>query len=114
MRFKVKGDEHTTSKVASMAALSPEVCATLVEFVEKSVTDNRCEQGVTEIFKDAPVSLEWFKKTKMFVQWVLADIKKEDLESAPQSLKSGAALTKEAEDAIGNKAREWLRRKIEM
>ena len=114
IRFKVKGDEHATSKVSSMASLTPEVCSSIGDFVEKSVTNTRCEQGVSEIFGEEEPSTAWFKRTKRFTSWVLTDVKKEDIDSVPSDLKNNKGLTKPLVQAITNKASQWLKQKIEM
>ena len=112
-RFKVKGEEHATSKVNSRAALDPEVCKTLNEFVAKAVAPGRLEQAVSVIFQDQEPTPSWLRKVKPFAQWVFKDIQKEDMDSAPESLKSGHGL-KALEDSVAEAARTWLYNKVNL
>lgn len=114
VRLKVKGALHATSHVSSAAALAPEVCASLDDFVTKSVTCNRCEQGVQNVFGQEPPSRLWFKKKRAFCQWVLGDVKKEDMASVPVELLHGGAMKPVLEKAITERAETWLTHKIEM
>uniref|UniRef100_A0A6C0BLV6 RNA ligase domain-containing protein n=1 Tax=viral metagenome TaxID=1070528 RepID=A0A6C0BLV6_9ZZZZ len=83
-RFKVKGKEHQTSKVAGVAALEPDVLNTVQEFVDRTVTRNRLLQGVKEVFPADTVPDEtWFKRAGKFYQWVVHDVKKEDMDAYP-------------------------------
>lgn len=114
VRYKVKGKDHTTSNVSSAAALSPEMCASLEDFVTKSVTENRCQQGAQTVFGEEPKSQAWFKKRTGFCQWVLGDIKKEDMESVPAALMVKGKMARLLEKAILERAERWLARQIEM
>lgn len=45
-QFKVKGEKHSVSKVKTLAAVDTEMLAGIGEFVERVVTENRCQQGM--------------------------------------------------------------------
>ena len=69
--FKVKGEKHSVSKVKTLAAVCPEKIESIQKFVEYSVTDNRLEQGVTELGLDQ-------KLIGQYIGWVNRDINKEE------------------------------------
>lgn len=69
--FKVKGEKHSVSKVKTLAAVCPEKIESIQNFVEYSVTDNRLEQGVTELGLDQ-------KLIGQYIGWVNRDINKEE------------------------------------
>lgn len=112
VRWKVKGKLH--ANVTKAAALSPEVCASLAEFVEKAVTVARCEQGVQNVYGEESMSSEWFKKKRHFSNWILTDVLKEDLYSVPETLIQDGQVAKELKDAVRQRAEDWLAVKIEM
>ncbi len=112
-RFKVKGDEHATSKVTTMAAVDVEKLKTLDEFVEKSVTENRLLQGISEIFGNEEKSSAWFQRVGKFISWVVADVKKEDMESFPFDA-SDVKIMKDLNKAISEKCKRWFKHYVEL
>lgn len=84
-RFKVKGDEHATSATQVGASLELYKIDSFDDFIEKVVSDNRCKQGLSEVFGDTPMSDEWEKRNGEFLHWVVRDVKKEEMESFPFS-----------------------------
>lgn len=92
-RFKVKGDEHCTSRVAPVAGLTPDQLTSVDEFVARTVTENRLRQGLSEIIPESNPGASgsdgeqpnqaWFKSLGRFCQWVVHDIKKEDMDAFP-------------------------------
>ncbi len=112
-RFKVKGDEHATSKVTTMAAVDVEKLKTLDEFVEKSVTENRLLQGISEIFGNEEKSSAWFQRVGKFISWVVTDVKKEDMESFPFDV-SDVKIMKDLNKAISEKCKRWFKQYVEL
>lgn len=110
-RFKVKGDEHSTSKVTTMAAIDVEKAKTLEDFVNKTVTENRLKQGIAEIFGDETQSQTWFQRIGKFNQWVVHDVKKEDMAAFPLDFKENE---KALNRAITDKSTRWFRHYVEM
>lgn len=110
-RFKVKGQKHSTSKITDIASINVEKAKSLEDFVNKTVTENRLRQGINEIFGDEPQSQTWFSKIENFIQWVIHDVKKEDMDAFPLELKENeSALNR----AISMKSREWFRHLVEL
>jgi hypothetical protein len=77
--FKVKGKEHSVSKVKSLksiAAVDIEKVQSITEFIDCTVTENRLKQGIEYLLE---MNLEISKKnTGTFLQWVTKDVLKEE------------------------------------
>lgn len=94
--FKVKGDKHSVSKVKTLAAIDPERLASMREFVEYAVTEERLEQGVSEVGLDQT-------KIGEFIGWINRDINKEE----GDVLEASSMTMKDVGKFISNKARAW-------
>lgn len=96
--FKVKGMLHSTSKVKTLAAVDVELVASQREFAEKTVTENRCRQGIDKL-REVGKKLD---RTSLgdFIKWVVADVEKEETDTAAASgidpKKASGELTKAA------------------
>ena len=114
LRFKVKGKEHSTSKVKTMTGVNVEHINDMTKFVELSVTENRLNQGISEIFGAEDPD---FKSLGKFNQWVIHDVKKEDMSAFPfledYEGKNGEEkqkhVTKLLNKSISQKCTEWFR-----
>ena len=100
--FKVKGEAHSVTKVKTLAAVDIEKVKSIREFAEKTVTENRCRQGVDKL-------REAGKKTDRtslgdFLKWVQADIEKEESDTA----KGSGIDLKAASGEITKTARTWF------
>jgi predicted restriction endonuclease len=69
--FKTKGEKHSVSKTKSVASIDPEELNSIKEFVEYAVTENRLQQGLSEVGKDT-------KLIGTFIGWINKDINKEE------------------------------------
>lgn len=96
--FKVKGEKHSATKVKTLASVDIEKVNSQREFAEKTVTENRCRQGIDKLRESG-------KKTDRtslgdFLKWVQTDVEKEEADTASASgidLKSSAGeITKAA------------------
>lgn len=100
--FKVKGEKHSASKVKTLAAVDVELVASQREFAEKTVTENRCRQGIDKL-REAGKKLD---RTSLgdFIKWVVADVEKEEADTAAAS---GIDL-KKASGELTKAARTWF------
>jgi hypothetical protein len=75
-RFKVKGKQHSVSKVKVLAPVNIEKLNSINEFIDYAVTESRLMQGVQEVngHNVKPI----IKNTGVFVNWVKDDICKEE------------------------------------
>lgn len=97
--FKVKGKKHSVSKIRELAALTPEQVASMGEFVDYAVTENRMEQAVRET---GPIVKENMGK---FLKWLQADIQKEETDT----MEANGLDFKDLKQRIADKAIGWYR-----
>ncbi len=66
LRFKTKGQKHSSSKVKKVVHIDPEKLSTINEVVDYVVTENRVLQGMQEVnaqeMKDIGPFLKWLSK----------------------------------------------------
>lgn len=103
LRFKVKGEKHSASKVKKLASVDVEKIASVDEFVEYAVTESRLEQGVQEGLEMEGHEVD-IKNLGHFLKWVMGDIVKEELDA----LTENSLTPKDISRAVNNKAREWF------
>lgn len=101
LKFKVKGEKHSSSKVKTLATIDVEKVASLDEFVEYAVTIHRLEQGLTKLQEKG---LEQdSKNTGEFIKWIMQDVIKEELDTLVES----GLTPKDVQGKICNKARQF-------
>lgn len=99
--FKVKGEKHSVSKVKTLAAVDVEKAQSIQDFVERTVTENRLNQGVQSL-REQGIEIDR-KTTGDFVRWVVADILKEEADV----LEASGLSQKEVTGPIAKKAQAW-------
>lgn len=91
LTFKIKGAEHSVIKVKNVVEVDLEVMKSIDELVEATCTENRLNQGLSEISEN---------NVSNFIKWIVADIFKEESdrihESGVEEKKFIAALNKKA------------------
>jgi hypothetical protein len=102
-RFKVKGEKHSGSKVKCLAPIDPEKLASVKEFVDYAVTENRLEQGIRDIFEANNITPD-VSNTGKFLKWVVTDVMKEEVDT----LIASGLIVKDVTSAISNKGRKWF------
>lgn len=106
-RFKHKGELHATNYKSTNVPLVPERMAEITEFVQATVTEQRLEQGFTEIVgqhEEQPQT-----KIGTFAEWVIADILKEDMDHAPV-----LSDLKHFKKAVSYRSVKWFKQKINL
>ena len=109
LRFKVKGEKHSTTKVKTIkaiAAVDLERLASVAEFVDSVVTDNRLNQGIDKL---GEMGL-FVDITSMgpFLKWVAGDVLKEEMDLILES----CIDKKELMHAISTKAKAFFMFKL--
>ena len=100
--FKTKGEKHSVSKVKTLVAIDLEKVASVDEFVEKTVTENRLKQGIDKL---GEMGLEIdSKNTGDYLKWVMSDVFKEELET----LVGSGLTTKDVSGKMATKARTYF------
>jgi hypothetical protein len=102
LRFKVKGEKHSSSKVKTLAAVDTEKLSSIDAFVELVVTDTRLNQGIEQVFTIESVE-PTKKETGVFVKWVTSDIIKEELDT----LSDNGLEPKDVMGRCSKKAAQW-------
>ena len=102
-RFKVKGEEHSSSKCKTLASINNEKVSSIAEFVEYAVTENRLEQGIEKVFTILG-ELPNVKCTKQFITWITNDVFKEE----STTLTENGLIPEDVGKAVGEKARNWF------
>lgn len=82
--FKVKGEKHSVSKVAKLAAVDVEVIRAKDELVSKLCTTQRLEQALDHHINEAKMSVE-MRDIGSFLRWVINDIAKEETDTIEAS-----------------------------
>ncbi|CAF3958667.1 unnamed protein product [Rotaria sp. Silwood1] len=106
LAFKVKGFKHSVSKAQTLAAVDIEKLTSLNEFVDYACTENRMAQGL-DYLREQQVEVK-LKNISTFLQWLFADIMKEENDTIQESNIDIQA----ARRAISEKARQWFMKQI--
>lgn len=99
-RFKVKGRDHSVTKVKTLVNVDVEKVNSIEEFVNYAVTENRLKQGLDELTKGEEPSM---KKIGEFIRWMCNDIEKEELDTME---KNGLKLS-DVNKRIAQRSKEW-------
>lgn len=103
LRFKAKGKEHSASKVKSLAPIDTEKLNSVNEFIEYSVTENRLNQAIEQVFTATGTTPE-IKMMGNFLKWITNDIIQEEMDVMTESNLEPNDVKKN----ISNKARLWF------
>ncbi len=96
--FKAKGQKHSVSKVKKTVAVDPEKLATIQEFVEYAITENRVKQAMHELgIMDNPKPQQL---TGQVIKWVMADVFKEETDVMEENGVDSKMLGKYAPEKI--------------
>jgi hypothetical protein len=101
IRFKVKGQKHSVTKVKTLANVDTEKLNSIIEFVEYAVTENRIDQAKKQVFGEDEPDI---KKTGDIIRWVINDVITEEADT----LKSNNINPKEIGKHISLKVKEFL------
>lgn len=77
LRFKVKGEKHSSSKVTVVAPIDEEKVNSARQFVENTVTLNRLEQGLTKL-QEMGLDPTDTKNTGEYLRWITNDVLREE------------------------------------
>ncbi len=103
IRFKVKGEKHSSSKVKKLAPVDTDKINSIKEFAEYSVTENRLKQGIEKVFTSNGEDID-IKKLGEFLRWLVNDIIKEEMDT----LIENDLEPKDIGSAISNLGRKWF------
>lgn len=104
--FKVKGKEHSPTKVKTIAAIDIERVNSIKELVGNVVTEQRCNQGI-EYLNEQHLEVD-VKNIGPFLKWVSNDVFKEELDMITEN----GFTQKEVGKEVSNAARQWFLSKL--
>lgn len=104
IRFKVKGEKHSSSKVKTIAAVDVEKMNNIHEFAEYAVTENRLNQGIEQVFTQYN-KVPTVEDTGLFVKWISSDVIKEEM----QVMQESGLEPKVVMGAVSKKAAGWFK-----
>jgi hypothetical protein len=107
LRFKVKGEKHSNSKVKTLANVDVEAIKQVSDFVDTFLTEARLKQGI-DFIKEAGLRVDP-ASTGPFVRWVTGDLFKEETDTIIANKLDPKLIGKEA----SNQARKWLFQNLE-
>lgn len=87
LRFKVKGEKHSVSKVKTLANVDVEKLNSINDFVEYAVTESRLNQAANEVLFDHDENKIVFDRKKLgaFIKWVSSDVIKEESDTLSEN-----------------------------
>jgi hypothetical protein len=97
--FKVKGSEHSSTKVKKLANVNIEKATSINDFVERVTTESRLDQGYTHI-KQTVENISK-KEIELYIRWIISDIVKEESDM----LEASGLTMKDVSSKISNIAR---------
>ena len=78
--FKVKGTQHSSSRVKKLAEVDVEKIASIKEFASYVVTENRLNQAIEQVFTCNSIEPDK-KHTGTFLTWIANDVAKEEMDT---------------------------------
>lgn len=105
-KFKIKGSEHSKSKVTKLANVDVEKMKNIEEFVNKYLDEGRLQQGIEFLkLSNWPVDET---STGNYLRWIVKDIQKEE----GDTIKSSNLDEKSVNSLLSKKARNWFFNKL--
>lgn len=101
-QFKVKGEKHSVSKVKTLASVDVELVASMNEFAENTITEQRLSQGISYL-KENGHSVDQ-TSTGTYLKWVIGDVMKEEQDT----IVANQLDPKKLGGILSNKARVWF------
>lgn len=102
LRFKVKGEKHSSSKVKVLAPVDIEKLNSVNEFIEYALTKSRFDQAIQAVF-----GIEQEADIKRFgevLKWLMGDIIKEETDA----MKNSGIEPKDITGGVAKVARAWF------
>jgi hypothetical protein len=103
---KVKGSQHSASKVTKLANVDPEKLRTVGLFIDKHVHEGRLQQGWDNLHETKTFNYE--NSMGLFLSWIFNDIMKEEADE----LEASGFGKKDVSPAIAKKAKVWYFEKL--
>ena len=105
--FKVKGKEHSPSKIKTLAPIDVEKVNGINEFIEYAVTENRLAQGYEILFTRNNINPS-MTDIGSFIKWVHNDVIKEESDT----LDKNNLTVRDISSSLSKKAKVWFLSRI--
>jgi hypothetical protein len=106
--FKVKGKEHSTTRVKTLVEIDLELQKNIQLLVEMVMTESRLKQGL-DYLTEQHIPHE-IKNIGFFTKWISSDVAKEESERIDQSLNSNETKKNKFNSTVSKKASEWFKK----
>ncbi|CAN7262518.1 hypothetical protein LJR098_001098 [Rhizobium sp. LjRoot98] len=106
IRFKVKGEKHSTYKVKTLASISTESIDTIKEFVDRALSDTRLNQGL-DFLREHGLAID-VTSTGDYIRWVIGDVFKEEADT----IAANCLVDAEVRRRIGSAAAQRFKNRI--
>lgn len=103
--FKVKGEQHSVSKVKTLAPIDINKFNKIQDFIKNSLTIERLEQGISYL-QEMNNTID-IKSISIFIKWIIDDIFKEETDLISNEIKR-----KDLEKQIKIDASSWYKKYI--
>lgn len=106
LKFKSKGEKHSSSRVKTISSVNVEEVNSISDFISVSVTENRLNQAfdsISEYTDSVGIS-----SIGLFLGWMVKDILKEESDTMLENNLN----EKKVKNAIVNASRQWFLNKI--
>lgn len=110
VRFKVKGEKHSSTKVKKLASVDIEKMNSVTEFINYAVTENRLLQAVENTLSvhggNTTGDVYDFDRKKLgqFIKWVSSDVLKEESDT----LNENDLTMKDVGSSLSKKCKDWF------
>lgn len=101
LRFKVKGEKHSSSKVKKLVEVDTEKLNSINECVDYVITDNRMNQSIEQVFTMENIDPD-IKAMGSVIRWVMGDVNKEEADTLADNNLTMKDITKPAVTKIRN------------
>jgi hypothetical protein len=101
--FKTKGEKHANVRQKKPASVDPEKVNNVAEFISYSVTENRLNQAIEQVFTTQSIEPS-IKGTGLFLKWLVNDIVTEEIDT----LSANGLCAKDVNGSISKAARTWF------
>lgn len=102
LKFKSKGEKHSSSKVKKLNSIDTESVSSALEFADYAVTTQRLHQGLSFLNENGISVIP--ENTGKFLSWIVSDVLKEEADT----IQANALNDKFVKHAITTKARTWF------
>lgn len=101
LRFKVKGEKHSSSKVKKLVEVDTEKLNSINECVDYVITDSRMNQSIEQVFTMENIDPD-IKAMSSIIKWVMGDVNKEEADTLTDNNLTMKDITKPSVTKIRN------------